>query len=525
MMMRSFLRTLAVAMALAFTGISTALAADLLVSVADGQVRGSRAEGVDAFKGIPFAAPATGDRRWAPPQPVQPWQGVRDATRFGPDCMQTPFPGDEAPLRTQPGEDCLSVNVWRPADLAEGAKRPVLVWIYGGAFMTGGTSPAIYDGAAMARQGVVFVSLNYRLGRFGFFAHPALTAADQRPLGNYAMMDQIAALTWVKQNIARFGGDPGQVTIMGESAGGTSVINLMTMPAAKGLFHRAVIMSGGGRSLLPTTPLKDAEQVGVNFARSLGIQDDGAAGLAALRQTPAEAVRGDKPLFQAMVGPGPKTYVGGFVAEGELMTGLSDDLMKQGRVEKVPVMIGMTSADAGINMARDKDSLFGAFGPAADRVRSAYDPDGKADFKAVADAVARDRFMAEPARFVARAVVDKGAKAFVYRYGYVAQSMRATWASGTPHAAEIPYFLDTVTARYGDKATAQDQEAARLVSRYLVNFVRTGDPNGKGLPAWPAYQRGSEQLLTFNQQATAVAGTDPLTSRLDALATAADGAP
>ena len=172
-----------------------------------------------SFKGIPFAAPPVGDLRWKPPQPVTPWTGVRPATAYGSDCMQLPFPGDAAPLGTPPAEDCLVVNVWRPADAS--TKLPVMVWIYGGGFVNGGSSPAVYDGSQFAKRGVVLVSFNYRVGRFGFFAHPALTKESPNgPLGNYAFLDQIAALKWVQKNIAAFGGDAGNVTIFGESAGG-----------------------------------------------------------------------------------------------------------------------------------------------------------------------------------------------------------------------------------------------------------------------------------------------------------------
>jgi hypothetical protein len=218
------------------------------VRVESGALKGVIAGGVVAFKGIPYAAPPTGQNRWRAPQPVAAWKGVRSAAAYGSDCMQLPFPGDAAPLGVKPDEDCLYLNVWTPAQRPSG-KLPVMVWIYGGGFVNGGSSPAVYDGTHFAENGVVFVSFNYRVGRFGFFAFPALTKEDPNALlGNYCFLDQIAALKWVRKNIAKFGGDPGNVTLFGESAGGMSVLTMMTTPLARGLFHKAIVESGGGRT-------------------------------------------------------------------------------------------------------------------------------------------------------------------------------------------------------------------------------------------------------------------------------------
>jgi para-nitrobenzyl esterase len=220
------LRGLLVLLSLATTAPVFATAPQ--VRIDSGALHGVESDGVIAFKGIPFAAPPVGDLRWRAPQPAAAWDGVRQATQYGPDCMQKPFPGDAAPLGTTPAEDCLYLNVWRPS--AADGPLPVLVWIYGGGFVNGGASPPTYAGEALARQGVMFVSFNYRVGRFGTFAHPRLSAADADHglLGNYGFLDQIAALEWVKRNIAAFGGDPSRITIAGESAGGMSVHALMT---------------------------------------------------------------------------------------------------------------------------------------------------------------------------------------------------------------------------------------------------------------------------------------------------------
>ncbi|WP_414712544.1 carboxylesterase/lipase family protein, partial [Sphingobium sp.] len=259
------------------------------VTIAEGRLRGTAENGVIAFKGIPFAQPPVGNLRWRAPQPIARWQGVRDASQYGHDCMQLPFPSDAAPLGTPPAEDCLYINVWKP----EGAKAklPVMVWIYGGGFVNGGSSPPTYSGAALAKQGIMVVSFNYRLGRFGTFAHPALTKADADKglRANYGYLDQIAALQWVKANIAAFGGDAANVTIIGESAGGMSVHALLTSPMAEGLFQKAVIQSGGPMPMGDAT-LAGAEKLGAAFGEKKGVRADDPDALAKLRALPADTV-------------------------------------------------------------------------------------------------------------------------------------------------------------------------------------------------------------------------------------------
>ncbi|HXH15922.1 MAG TPA: carboxylesterase family protein [Sphingomonas sp.] len=507
--------------------IAVATSAQTAIPVAKvdgGTVTGVVDKTVVAFKGIPFAAPPVGPLRWRAPEPVKPWSGVRAANAFGHDCMQLPFPSDAAPLGTTPAEDCLVVNVWRPVSAAKA--RPVVVWIYGGGFVNGGSSPAVYDGAAFARQDVVFVSFNYRLGRFGFFAHPALSAANEGPLGNYGLLDQIAALKWVRANIAQFGGDPARVTLMGESAGGSSVLNLMASPMAKGLFQQAISMSGGGRKLVGGVALRttrpgeaSAENMGVNFAQSVGIAGNDAKALAALRALPAEQVRGDINL--ANRGPVDKpTYVGGPIVDGRIVVGTTDGAMRAGTAMKIPMMVGATSADIGFFAERSKDALFATFGAHAASVRAAYDPAGTADLSAVGPEVSRDRLMIEPARLVAQETQRAGQPAFLYRFGYVAASMRKDWP-GAPHATDIPYFFDTVAAKYGAALTAEDAKASQLANAYVVNFVRKGDPNGAGLPTWSRFDtaRGNVQIL--DAKGTAETVVDPLKPRLDAIQAAA----
>ena len=491
------------------------------VKIDSGALAGAVDGGVLSFKGVPFARPPVGDLRWRAPQPAAHWQGVRQATQYGHDCMQKPFPSDAAPLGTDPAEDCLVLNVWRPAGRTSG-KLPVMVWIYGGGFVNGGSSPAVYDGGQFAKHGVVFVSFNYRLGRFGFFAFPALTKETPKgPLGNYAYMDQIAALHWVKRNIAAFGGDPDNVTVFGESAGGGSVHMLLTSPMARGLFQKAIIESGGGRgSLLAAKRIPEAEKVGVALAEKNGIKGDGPEALAALRRLPAGALVDG--LNMASMGPAAATYVGGPIMDGQIVTETPDQAYRAGHQAKVPVMIGANSMDIGFSFARSMDEVLAPFGADKDKARAAYDPDNTGDARAVGSRVAMDQLMIEPARLTAQLIAKQGLKSYEYRFSYVATSMRSQWP-GAPHATEIPFVFDTVAAKYGKDLTADDEATARAANAYWANFARTGDPNGPGLPNWPAYQAGADQIMDFTPTGPQ-AKADPLKARLDLTAAVGDRA-
>jgi para-nitrobenzyl esterase len=496
---------------------ASAFGASDLVKIDSGRLKGVTAQGVISFKGIPYAAAPVGDLRWRPPQPVKPWSDVRPAAEYGADCMQKPFPGDAAPLGVTPAEDCLYVNVWAPASGAA-KKLPVMVWIYGGGFVNGGSSPAVYDGSQFARRGVVFVSFNYRLGRFGFFGFPALTKENPgEPHGNYAYMDQIAVLHWVRRNIAAFGGDPANVTIFGESAGGGSVHAMLTSPLSKGLFQKAIIESGGGRGgLFPPRYLSEvgphgnpsAESVGLAFAKKAGVTGEGPEALAALRKLPAEAVV-DGLNMSTMMTP---TYAGPMV-DGKVIVESPEDAYAAGRGAKVPLIAGANSQDIGFSTARSMDELFGRFGPDRDKAKAAYDPGNAGNLRQVGALVAADQMMIEPARFTVRVLAAAGQPAWEYRFSYVAVSMRGQW-KGAPHATEIPFVFDTVEARYGKDLAAQDKATAEAANAYWVNFARTGNPNGKGLPEWPAYDAKTDKLIDFTLDGP-VGKPDPWKNRLD----------
>ncbi|HEY6927883.1 MAG TPA: carboxylesterase family protein [Steroidobacteraceae bacterium] len=487
------------------------------VRIDSGQVEGVPRDDVVAFKGIPFAAPPVGALRWHPPQPPRNWSGVRQADSYGPDCMQVPFPSDAAPLGVKPAEDCLYVNVWLPAKPPRG-KLPVFVWIYGGGFVNGGSSPAVYDGSQFARQGVAFVSFNYRLGRFGFFAHPALTAEQPAgPWGNYAIMDQIAALQWVKRNIAAFGGDPDNVTICGESAGGISVHILMTSPAAAGLFNKAIVQSGGGRpGIFRDRALKggpeSAEALGIAFARKEGIEGEGPEALRELRELPADDLARNLNLA-SMSDP---TYVGGPVVDGQIITANPAQLYAQGKGARLPMMVGATSQDIGFMQASSIGELLRQFGADANKARVVYAVHDTDDVRLMAFRMGGDQMMIEPARHVARELAEHGQPVYEFRFSYVAESIRGQFGGvmGAMHASDIPFAFDTVAAKYGKDLTPGDAAAARAMNAYWVAFTKTGKPEAPGQPAWPAYQRQTDSIMNFTNTGP-VAGPDPWKARLD----------
>jgi para-nitrobenzyl esterase len=485
------------------------------VRTASGVVRGVTDGEVSSFKGIPYAAPPTGAYRWRPTRPAPVWKGERDASNFGSECAHAAFPPGSAPIAANSSEDCLFVNVWRPANAEPNAKLPVMVWIHGGAFVFGSGSQPEFSGVAFAKQGVILVTFNYRLGRLGFFAFPALTSEQRGEVkGNYAYMDQIAALQWVKRNIAAFGGDPKNVTIFGESAGGVSVHTLLTSPLSRGLFQKAIIESGGGRDgVLTGRPMREAESIGVNFAHKHGIEGTNAAALAKLRALSAgEIVDGGQERVGA---DGPAIYSGP-ILDGRLVAETAQSAYEHGRGMRVPLIIGSNSADfVGFISADTKDALFSQFGEGKADAIAAYDSAGTTDLRTLLVMAGADRVQAEPARFTARTFVAGGAPAWVYRFSYVSNGMKQWAPNGAPHGAEVGYVFNTLGSGRGPAPEPADLAVARMANSYWANFAKTGDANGAGLPAWPRYDLVKGEIIEFRPDGAAVAAPDPLKARLD----------
>ena len=477
-------------------GLMGAVHAAPTAALDSGRVGGVVEGGADAFLGIPFAAPPVGPLRWRPPQPVTTWTGVRQATSYGPDCMQIPMSRVPGPGFANPNsEDCLTLNVWTPSKRPS-KPMPVMVWIYGGAFIMGAGSYPDYDGVHFAEDGVVLVTFNYRVGLFGFFAHPALTReAASAPVGNYGLMDQIAVLEWVKRNIASFGGDPKNVTIFGESAGGVFVNTLLESPAGSGLFAKAISQSGGGRTLaggLGWPSLPEAEAHGAAWARSVGVTRDDAA---ALRAIPVET------LVKGSVSGGlPKPIV-----DAALIPYSLDDAFAQGHHLSVPYMVGANSWEESLleYLPNEAHAYVASMEPKTrGEALRLYDEGGKVEADTAAKRLWGEAFMVAPARALARSMAAFGAPTYLYHYAYVPVAMRGK-VPGAAHSAEINLVFanEERVSMFGEGAG--DKAIADSMHAYWVAFARTGDPNGGGRPRWPRYAGTSDTLLDVTNDGAA----------------------
>ena len=431
--------------------------ASLVVRTTAGAVSSAELSGgIVAFKGIPYAAPPIGQLRWRAPQPPAPWSGIRDASHFGDDCMQTPY---VIPTGQKASEDCLTISLWTTPNYRT-AHRPVMVFIYGGAFIGGSAAYPLYDGAKLAREGVVVVGFNYRVGIFGFLAHPQLSAeSPQHASGNYGLLDQVAALQWVKANIAAFGGDPARITVFGESAGAVSIAVLMTSPLAKGLFEQAILQSP---TLPPLASLAAAEKAGT----AVGPQ------IAALRQLSAAELlaqndsffpRSDERTVRLTGFPTP-------VVDGYLLSEQPRAVFEKGPLNAVPMIVGINA---------DEGRMFSGEGSSA------------ATSAAIGDAT-----FVESARWIARGASQHQAKTFAYVF--------TRSVSGGPlpptHSEELPFMFGSLEQPSFIKhpaPAADDLRLSGLMMRTWARFAATGDPNGPGLPEWPRYERMTDPYLEF----------------------------
>jgi para-nitrobenzyl esterase len=479
---------------LALCGFSDAVGT---VKVEGGYISGAiDASGeIHIFKGIPFAAPPVGPLRWRAPQPVAAWNGVRACVQFGPSPMQNkPVPfmmwSEEYLIREKPiGEDCLYLNVWTGAKTAK-EKRPVLVWIYGGGFVSGGANVPIYDGDAMAKKGVLFVSFNYRVGIFGFFAHPDLTReSGHQASGNYGLMDQIAALTWVQKNIAAFGGDPDNVTIAGQSAGSMSVSCLMASPLAAGLFQKAIGESGAS-FINAGTSLSDAE---VNGQKQM--ERVNAGSIEALRAMPAEELL--KKITPGLRMP---------IIDGWVLPERVADLFKEGKENKVRLLTGWNE-DEGLLFSpvkkaqefRQGATKYG--GDAATFLR--FFPAGDDSEAAVSQLkLSGDMIIGVQNYDWANIVSAQGLTVYLYRFVRKPPTVSGAPLYGAFHTAEVPYAYDNL--RFVKRPWEPlDYNLADAMSSYWVNFAKAGDPNGIGLPSWSPYSQGDGKTMIFGNQPTA----------------------
>lgn len=438
-----------------------------VVKVKQGALRGSVKDGVAYHLGVPYAAPPVGDLRWKPPAAAPGWTGERDATKAGASC--------------QAAEDCLFLNVVRPASAKAGDRLPVMVWIHGGAYVIGTSMGAFggdTEGTNFARKGIVHVSLNYRLGRAGWFAHPALTR--EGPTGNYGMMDQVAALKWVQANIAALGGDPKNVTIYGESAGGISVLYLMLSPQAKGLFHKAVGQSAFARH--NPTPLKTAEDAGRKAAEAAGVAGDGPEAAAALRKLPLTAM----------------PYSGGFVGragpilDGTWITSGVAQGFAAGRQAKVPLMIGGNSNEA--SLVRPQPAQLDAL--PADRqavVLKAFDAQGTGDKARIVNDLTTVQLITEPDRNLSRLHSKAGQPTWLYYFSHVPAGRKTTQPYGARHADEIRFVFGAPAAKFD----AADKALSDAMTTYWANFARTGDPGAAGGVTWPRFTADQEAQVEF----------------------------
>jgi para-nitrobenzyl esterase len=461
------------------------------VGVDEGMLQGTIEDGLTVYRGIPFAAPPVGDLRWRAPQPAAKWEGVRQAVKFAPGPMQAwNSPAGKS-------EDCLYLNIWTPAKSVSD-RIPVFVWIYGGGFNGGSTSERVYSGEKLAKKGVVLVSVAYRVGQLGFLAHPELSKeSPDHVSGNYGLLDMIAGLKWIQKNIAVFGGDPGKVTIFGESAGGIAVSMLCVSPLAKGLFHGAISQSGGSfgpprPTLFPGENLKrllDAERAGEAYLKSAG-----GSSIAELRKIAAEKL----PTTRTFAWP---------IIDGRVIPDDQYKLYEAGKFNDTPILVGYNS-DEGASFSPAKtpeEYITGVklrYGKFAEDLLKAY-PVGANTVPKTARDLARDAAFGWHTWSWARLQAKKGSsKAFYYYFDqhpdYPIDSPKAGY--GSPHGQDVAYVFQHLDAS-NPQTTKTDLDISEAMATYWTNFAKHGDPGGEGVPAWPAFSDAHPVVMHFCQTA------------------------
>jgi para-nitrobenzyl esterase len=470
------------------------------VKVEGGLLKGTVEDGLTIFRGIPYAAPPIADLRWRPPKPALKWSGVRSAEQFGRACMQSNGAIDNLPA---PSEDCLYLNVWTPAKRATD-KLPVLVWIHGGGFVAGTPAEKLYHAEWLAKKDVVVVSVSYRLGVFGFLAHPELSAESERHVsGNYGLLDMIAGLQWVQRNISAFGGDPKRVTIQGESAGSAAVSMLCGSPVTKGFFRGAIAESGASfgpvrddATFGEMQPLASAEKAGAAWLSSAGMDS-----IAKARKTSAEEVLKKSPRQMGLSRPN---------MDGWVIVGDQYKLYEAGNYADVPVIVGYNSDegatfpspkshDAYVKNVRERYQQF------ADKILALYPGGDRPQEKRTARNLIRDSSFGWNAWTWARLQTKTGkSKVFLYYFDEPAEIPPGTDPTGygARHASELPYIFRQLTEHGRPAPSARDEALSEMLRTYWTNFVKTGDPNGAGNPKWPAYDESNPQMLHITPEST-----------------------
>jgi para-nitrobenzyl esterase len=466
-----------------------ALAQIRKAEVTGGWIASTVAGGVAVFKGIPFAAPPVGELRWRAPQPVQPWQGVTKAEAFGPACIQDPVMGQRMAPGVPLSEDCLFLDVWTPAK-KPGEKLPVIAWIYGGGFTGGMTSAPLYDGASLARKGVVLVSISYRVGALGFLATPALSQESGHGSGNYGLLDQIAGLRWIQANIAKLGGDPSKVTLLGHSAGGFSVSMLAGSPLAKGLFRGVIAESGSSFAPPQDTPWAGSSARTLQLAETDGeawLKTLGATTLAQARALSAGTIQ------QAQQGVRFWPPVDGYVITGDQYL-----LWRQGHFNDTPILVGDVSDEAGgfgVHATEPADfeaDVRKGYGEKAEAILAAYPHATPEQATRARTLLSSDTTFEWNQWTWARLEAGNGRhKAFMYWFDRPGKAN----PNGSAHGQEVGYVFGNLGVGGRPAPTPEDLEISRQMQGYWVNFAARGDPNGSGLPPWPAFTGATPQVL------------------------------